>query len=165
MKHKENIVQGLNIGRFTSSASQDVTVFMLGVRINSPLRPDAYVPVMRAYQKMVKYLEQHPETGFLGQELWVKRTILAVQYWESPEALQDFASLTEAPHVQAWRNFTQKANHHVGLWHETYQVSAPARESIYLNMPNFGLGKALGVEPIGKETSTAKRRMSRWNNS
>lgn len=157
-------MQGLNLGRFTSSNSQDVTVFMLGLRINSIMRPDAYLPVMKAYLSMVKYLENHPETGFLGQETWLKRTTVSIQYWESPQALQNFASNSSAPHMQAWRNFAQQASPHVGLWHEAYQVPATARECIYFNMPAFGLGKARGLEAIGKETATAKRRMSRWKN-
>ena len=35
----------------------------------------------------------------------------------------------------------------VGIWHEMYQISDGAFESIYSNMPPYGLGKAGGLVP------------------
>lgn len=47
------------------------------------------------------------------------------------------------------------------MWHETYRVAAGDRETIYLNMPPFGFGKAVGTEPVGNGTATATQRMAR----
>lgn len=35
----------------------------------------------------------------------------------------------------------------VGVWHETYRVAAGAHESIYVDMPPFGLGWAGKLVP------------------
>ena len=38
----------------------------------------------------------------------------------------------------------------VGVWHETYVASAADIESLYGNMPEHGLGAAIGSEPRGQ---------------
>jgi hypothetical protein len=46
----------------------------------------------------------------------------------------------------------------VGIWHETYKASAGSYESIYANMPPFGLGKAGKLQPArGRKHSAAGR--------
>jgi Domain of unknown function (DUF4188) len=47
----------------------------------------------------------------------------------------------------------------VGIWHETYVVPAGNTETIYGNMPLFGLGQVKGIEPVGKRTDTAAQRL------
>jgi hypothetical protein len=39
-------------------------------------------------------------------------------------------------------------------------MSAGNYESVYVNMPSFGLAKALGSETITKHTQTAKKRLN-----
>ena len=46
----------------------------------------------------------------------------------------------------------------VGIWHETYFAKAGAFESVYANMPPFGLGKVGPlVEAKGPYRSAAQR--------
>lgn len=46
----------------------------------------------------------------------------------------------------------------VGIWHETYAASAGSHESVYVNMPAFGLGKAGSLlEAVGGRQSAAGR--------
>ena len=52
-------------------------------------------------------------------------------------------------------------NEAVGFYHETYNVDSHQYENIYINMPDFGLGKALGNEPVSKATHTAKQRLKK----
>jgi hypothetical protein len=48
----------------------------------------------------------------------------------------------------------------VGIWHETYTVNPDQFESVYGNMPRFGLGAAMEhVEAIGRR-ETARLRLS-----
>lgn len=63
---------------------------------------------------------------------------------------------------QWWRYVKSLGDHPaVGIWHETY-VSAPGtRESIYVNMPEFGLAGATEHVPVGHGKRTAKQRMGR----
>lgn len=46
----------------------------------------------------------------------------------------------------------------VGLWNETIRLAPGAVETIYNNMPRFGLGEAVGIVPAtGKRETAAKR--------
>lgn len=47
----------------------------------------------------------------------------------------------------------------MGIWHETYSVAAGQYESVYINMPAFGLGKAGLLVPATGRASTAAGRI------
>jgi len=47
----------------------------------------------------------------------------------------------------------------VGIFHETYKVEAGAHESVYGNMPLFGLAAAMSHVPAVGRRETARRRM------
>jgi hypothetical protein len=94
---------------------------------------------------LLKTLRKHPEKGFLhGESFLYWRGLGLVQYWHSFEDLERFARSPQDPHLKAWQMFNRKVsvNGSVGIWHETYRVEAGKYESLYNNMPVFGLGKA-----------------------
>lgn len=75
-----------------------------------------------------------------------------VQYWESKEKLLDYARATGRKHHPWWvrvNRYARDSKGHVGIWHETYVVPAGHHESIYGDMPPFGLGRAYGTVPLG----------------
>lgn len=148
-------------GRYTAEHDGDVTVFLIGMRINKIHRPDRWVPVFFTMPRMLIHLSRHPESGLLGFENWFGRTTMLLSYWRSPEDVQRFASDSAAPHLKAWRNFraTVGDGGDVGIWHETYVVKANARESVYGNMPEFGLAKATSHVAVGPGLRTARQRM------
>ncbi|MBC9955987.1 monooxygenase family protein [Yimella sp. cx-51] len=80
---------------------------------------------------------------------------------QSTEHLHAFATDRDAPHLEPWRAFTRRvgADGSVGIWHETYEFSAGSYETLYANMPPFGLAKAVGVRPVGAGLATARQRM------
>lgn len=96
-----------------------------------------------AMPRMIRELEQKPEAGFLGYEQWLGRTTIMMQYWESFDKLEHYAKDRDAQHFPAWADFNKKVKKSgsVGVWHETYLVKEGQYESIYVNMPLFGLGK------------------------
>jgi hypothetical protein len=47
----------------------------------------------------------------------------------------------------------------VGIWHETYTVAPGQYESIYVNMPRFGLGNAAPFEPVTGRLDGARSRI------
>lgn len=49
---------------------------------------------------------------------------------------------------------------HVGLWHEAYVVPQGNYESIYADMPAFGLAAAHGQIPLEKRGRRAKDRFA-----
>jgi len=46
----------------------------------------------------------------------------------------------------------------VGIWHETYLVSAGRYDSVYNNMPPIGLGSVTGLIPAAGRKATAAGR-------
>lgn len=49
----------------------------------------------------------------------------------------------------------------VGIWHETYKISRENYECVYVNMPEFGLGKVGTLIPALGKLATAKGRMAK----
>ncbi|WP_026462188.1 DUF4188 domain-containing protein [Adhaeribacter aquaticus] len=147
--------------RMTARLDQNFVVFLIGMRINNFWKVKSWLPVAMAMPKMIKELEANPESGFLGGEQWLGRTTIMVQYWESFEKLEAYARNRDAQHYPAWMAFNKniRKSNEVGIWHETYQVAAGNYETIYYNMPAFGLGKAGHLVSVGRPNNAAKERM------
>jgi hypothetical protein len=149
-------------GGMTADLDGDYVVFMIGMRVNRPWKLHKWVPVARAMLPMLKVLQMRRELGLLGMHSWVGPTgTLLVQYWRSPEHLDRFASDTSLPHHAAWRAYNRRVGKDgdVGVWHETFLVSAGRYESVYVNMPRFGLAKAGEHLPVSaKGLRAAERR-------
>ena len=146
--------------RLTASLDGEFVVFLIGMRINEPLKIHKWLPVARAMPRMIAELKRQPELGFLHGESWFGRTIIFVQYWRSMAQLLAYAKNKDAQHLPAWRSFNQAVgtDGSVGIWHETYAVAPGGYENIYVNMPPFGLGKAGSVlEATGDRNSAASR--------
>src|SRR4051812_49433119 len=149
--------------RLAADIDADFAVFLIGMRVNSLLRVHKWLPVAMAMPRMLKELQQRPELGLLHYEIWGGRTTLVLQYWRSLEQLLAYATNKEAEHLPAWRAFNRAVGTSgtVGIWHETYCVSAGQFESVYVNMPAFGLGKAAGVQPATGARQSASGRLGR----
>ncbi|MGO1516708.1 MAG: DUF4188 domain-containing protein [Arthrobacter sp.] len=151
-------------GRYTAAPDQEhVTVFLIGMRANRWWKLASVLPTVAAMPRMLAHLAKDPETGLLGYHQWLGRTTILLSYWRSPEDLQRFASAQDAPHLGAWRQFTKKSagSGDVGIWHETYQMRVTDQETVYTDMPAFGLGAATRRVPIGRGTHTARQRLGR----
>jgi hypothetical protein len=140
--------------------SGDFVVFLIGMRINKPLRIDKWLPVANAMPKMLKELYANPELGLIHHEMWFSRTLVLIQYWRSIEQLIAYAKNRNAEHLPAWQAFNKAVgtDGSVGIWHETYMVSDKKYETVYANMPPFGLGKAgtLVEARSGYQSATAR---------
>lgn len=149
-------------GRYTAHVDGPITVFLIGMRVNKPLRVRSWLPVFQAMPRMLTHLERHPETGYLGQHSWLGRTTILLSYWRRAEDLRRFAQDAQAPHLQPWRDFVARTrgNADVGIWHETYTSGPGEREVIYANMPRFGLARVGEHVPIGPGAQTARQRMA-----
>jgi hypothetical protein len=153
----------LRTGRWAASYDGELVVFMIGMRINRPWKPRQWWPVFVAMPRMIKWLKQHPQAGLLHYEQSLRSPLspMLVQYWRSFEDLERFARSPDAPHLDAWKRFnaTVRDSGDVGIWHETYRVSAGASESIFGNMPPGGLGVAGDLAPVGSTAATAATRI------
>ncbi|WP_228984951.1 DUF4188 domain-containing protein, partial [Streptomyces sp. DH12] len=68
-------------------------------------------------------------------------------------------------HHRAWtfvngKERAGKVRGHVGLWHEAYVVPQGNYESIYADMPAFGLAAAHGQIPLERRGRRAKDRFA-----
>ncbi|WP_433498106.1 DUF4188 domain-containing protein [Sphaerimonospora sp. CA-214678] len=129
----------------------DFVVFLVGMRINRFRALRKWLPVARAMTPMLKELQVDPAHGLLGFENFFNgRTTLMVQYWRSMDHLLAYAKNRDANHWPAWQRFFREAyrSEAVGIWHETYAVSG--YETVYVNMPPFGLGRAGELAPTTK---------------
>ena len=149
-------------GRYTAAPRGEHVVFLIGMRINDLLAVSSWLPAARAMPKMMAELAARPELGLLHSESFVGwRTFFFVQYWESFEKLERFARSRDLPHVPAWREFNRRVgtSGKVGIFHETYVVSGERTESIYANMPRFGLARAFEHVPVAARGQSAGKRI------
>jgi len=74
--------------RVTAKIEGDFIVFLIGMRINKPWKLHKWLPVFQAIPKMIRELERHPESGFLGH---ITGLGVIVHYWRSFEHLEAYA--------------------------------------------------------------------------
>jgi hypothetical protein len=150
-------------GRSGDSEEQGVVLFLIGARVNTWWRVDQYLWVFLAMNRMLGHLAQHPECGMIRARNWFGRTTMQVAYWRSLADLVGFAAAEDAPHLPAWRRFYKKAaaSGAVGIWHETYLVRPGNFETIYANMPLFGLAEATRHVRVDRSTSSSRQRVRR----
>lgn len=129
--------------------AESITIFLIGMRVRRFWKLHKWLPAAMAMPRMIKELESRPELGFLGAESAVGRTTIMIQYWRSREELYAYARNRDAEHLPAWRDFNRRigTNGDVGIWHETYEVPISGVDSMYVNMPMFGLGSVSKLLP------------------
>jgi hypothetical protein len=150
-------------GRFTARTDESFVVFLIGMRVNKWWRFDKWLPVAGAMVPMLRTLFTHPEKGFLHAEFfWNFSGPVVIQYWRSFEDLENFARNPSDPHLPAWKKFNQAVGPDgtVGIWHETYVIEPHRFETLYGNMPAFGLGAALERVPAIGRRETARLRLA-----
>ncbi|WP_223702174.1 DUF4188 domain-containing protein [Sutcliffiella deserti] len=148
-------------GRYTTENTEGIVVFIIGMRFNNWLAVHKWFPVFSAMPGMIRELYTNKEElGFLSMESYYGlRTTTMIQYWRSSDDLLSYAR--NEKHLTAWKNFNEKLgnNDAVGIYHETFQVKKGSYESIYSNMPHYGLGKTLKHLPVSLKHDSARKRM------
>ncbi|MDY0409706.1 DUF4188 domain-containing protein [Virgibacillus soli] len=155
------MVKQIFTGRYTTENKDDVVVFLIGMRINKRWAIHKWLPVFHAMPGMIRELyTRKEELGFLSLENYFGlRTTIMIQYWRSLDDLLAYSK--EGTHLTAWKNFNKKVgdNDTVGIYHETYVIKKGHYESVYGNMPLYGLAKAMKHIPITPERISARRRL------
>jgi len=148
--------------RMTAVAEEDFVLFMIGMRFNNWFAIHRWLPVFLAMPKMLKELHINRDLGFKSYEMWVSRTLILVQYWESSEKLIEYAKAKDSEHLPAWKAFNKLAtkSNAVGIWHETYVIDKGKTENIYVNMPKFGYGKVGNLQVAKGNRNSAQGRLS-----
>lgn len=152
--------QQVHYGRWTTGNNSEVTLFVLGIRINKLTAARKWLPVIRALPPMLKELAGEKDSGLIAYrtQIYGLRELTVFQYWNSTKQLFEFAHGTT--HRRAWRDFYRSAdNSGVGIWHETFVVPSGRYEAIYGNVPVFGLAVRGGLSPIGRRNDSARSRL------
>ncbi len=152
-------------GKMAAEIEGEFVVLLIGARLHHPWMIHKWVPVAIAMRKMLRELEAHPESGFLGHESWgIFRPVL-IQYWRSFDHLESYARSRDHHHWPAWVEYNRKmqGNKAMGIWHETYRIAPGMHEGIYTNMPAFGLARVTKVVPVGSRGETARARLGGEN--
>ena len=140
-----------------------VTVFVIGMRVNRLRAVRTWWPLFTAMPRMLSELSAEPDSGLLGARGYFSgRVLVVLQYWRSVDALGAYARDPARQHQPAWMLFNRAAagSGDVGIFHETYEVDAASIETVYANMPPFGLGLATSTAPRGtRRTSRTARRV------
>lgn len=156
-------------GLTTAAAEGDAVVLLIGMRINHFWAPHAWLPVMLGMPRMLRELGKDPSRGLLWHVMLTAspRTYYVVQYWESKEKLYAYATDPALKHHKAWAAFNRRmrgdhaeSGRHVGLWHETYVAAQGSYETIYFDMPAFGLAGATGTLPLERRGRRAADRFA-----
>jgi hypothetical protein len=148
--------------RMTAEMDDPFVVFLVGMRINSPWRIHEWLPVALAMPRMLRELDADETAGLLSHETAITgRTIVMVQYWDSFEHLREYARDAEREHVPAWIDYNRSGgqSESVGIFHETYLADPENCETVYNNMPAFGLGAAGDLVPAEGPLETAANRL------
>ncbi len=147
--------------RMTHDYDGDLVVFLIGMRINKPWRPDLWLPVFLAMPAMLAELSKDKDSGLLGYRLTFGA---GGPFWCSTgtrtRSCISYASDRNAAHRPAWAAFNRRARKApgaVGIWHETYLVERA--ESIYSGMPVSGLAAATSSVPVARRGETAAERL------
>jgi hypothetical protein len=150
-------------GRYTARTDKPLVLFLIGIRLNKLWAAHKWLPVFIAMPRMLAELDRRPETGLLSRRLYFSgRVILVQQYWESFDKLIAYAHDPSAQHFPAWAAFNRSIGKDgtVGIWHETYFIEPGKFETIYSNMPLFGLAAVTNHIRAEGGLSAAKDRMN-----
>jgi hypothetical protein len=151
-------------GRYTAQSGEPFVVFLIGMRINRLFALRKWTRVASAMPPMLAELKRDPSLGLLHAEIFFYwRGVATVQYWRSFDQLHAYAHARNAAHLPAWAEFNRRigGNGAVGVWHETYTVSPGQYETVYVNMPRFGLAAAADHVPASGILETARSRIGR----
>ena len=147
--------------RRSADIEGDFVVLVIGTHVNRWRDVRAWLPVIRAMPRMVRELERRPELGLLkAYGGWMFGGPTYIQYWRSYDQLVAYARSAEAEHLPAWRAFNRATRAHgdaVGVFHETYRVSAGQWETIYGAMPEIGLLGASRGNDLRRGSTSASR--------
>jgi hypothetical protein len=136
-------------------------IFIIGARINRPWKLNVVLPFLASMPRMLKELGARPELGLLHvRQHFGGTSVTLIQYWRSFEQLEAYARAPDLAHLPVWQWFNTKlgSNGDIGIWHETYLIQPGAYETVYNNMPRFGLGAAgTLVDAVGARQSAHQR--------
>lgn len=151
-------------GRYAAKMDEPFAVFIIGVRVNNFFAFRKLWQISKTMPAMLKELGQYKDKGLLHYEnILYWRGTATIQYWKSFDHLERYAHEPGGTHPRAWAEFNKTigGDGSVGIWHETYAIEPGRFESVYGNMPKFGLAAAAEHVPAEGRFNKARDRFQR----
>lgn len=167
MPKQHRSADGVLEQKVTAEREEEFVIFHIGMRINMFWKIHQWLPILLIAPRMIRELVADEESGLLGSRTVVGpgiRNIGFVQYWESFDALREYAHDSDRLHLPIWQDYYQsgtKEDAAIGIWHETYLIGADEYETVYNNMPPHGLAKCDETEimPAADQRMSAAGRL------
>jgi hypothetical protein len=154
--------RAVRTGRWMATREEPFAVFVFGMRLNRLRGLPRLLWGLRVLRSVLRDLDAHPERGFLAGRVYrAGRTLIAVQYLESFDALDAWARDHRLPHRKPWQHYLREAlgDEAMGLWHETYLASPGSWEGVYVNMPPWGLAAVGEAVEMQATRGSARQRL------
>ena len=85
-------------GRYTAELPDGAVMFLIGMRVNRPLRIHKWFPVAAAMPPMLLWLRRHPAAGLLSTTwCWLHGGFALIQYWRSFEGHRPVRTRHDGP--------------------------------------------------------------------
>lgn len=137
-------------GRYAAHATAEFVLFRIGMRFNGARGIGAALQTFTKMPAMLAEQGANPDIGLLSSSVSLAWPVVSLtQFWRSFDDLERYAT-TSQQHTTAWRWFNKlgRAGEGTGIWHETYRIAPGSFESIYVNMPRYGLAAAVEHVPV-----------------
>ena len=148
--------------RVTASVDAEFVVLLIGMHVNRLRNIRRTWRLFATMNRMIRELTADPAAGYLGGESWLGNPTIMVQYWESLEQLERYARDADHEHRPAWAAYNRmlRSGAEAGVWHEAYRVRPGDFETVYNNMPPFGLARATASVAAAGRRETAIGRLT-----
>ena len=149
--------------RVCAEIEGEFVVFLIGIRVNRPWKLTTWLPIFAAMPKMLAELAAQPDLGLLHARSHLGfPNAMVIQYWRSHAHLTAYAEARDRAHLPAWTAFNTRVgtSGDIGIWHETFLVGPGQAESIYVNMPPYGMGVAGTLHEAKGARATGRKRLA-----
>jgi hypothetical protein len=129
------------MANFAKDRTKPIVVFMIGSRIHNLWDLISHGKPLQVFGQLAGRQfgrNPNPPKGLLKQDGWGSifepLGLLSVQYWDSWEDLQNYAT-KHKDHLASWSQYNKQLTEGgVGIWHETYVVHPGDVENVYHHM-------------------------------
>ena len=101
--------QAVRTGRWMATRDEPFAVFLFGMRLNRLRGLPRFVWGLRVLRRVLRDLAAHQRGFVAGRVYRAGRTLVAVQYWESFDALDAWARDHRLPHRKPWQRYLREA--------------------------------------------------------
>lgn len=148
----------------TAEIEEPLCLFLVGLQCRSwkSLWKIPFITIR--VSRMYKELQTNKDSGLLWGKFFTSKrpfTTLILTYWKSSEHIHRFVSDPKYSHIKSTIEYYQKFNRdpHIGVWHETYEITPNHAETMYYGMEPFGASAFLQTKVLKKNAKGYMKRL------